>query len=188
IGVSSYVELCGVGPSAIMAGGGWEAGSVRVERTGKVTVATGTSPHGQGTETALAQIAAEGIGVPIEDVSVIHGDTSLGPFGVGTFGSRAVAVGGAAILMSIEKVQAKAKRIAAHTLEALPEDMVYEAGKAFIQGHPDKGVTIQEIAATAWNAVGLPPDTEPGLEFTSYFEPSNMTFPFGSHVAVVEVD
>jgi len=126
--------------------------------------------------------------VPIDDVTVIHGDTALVPFGVGTFGSRATAVGGAAIVMSVDKVIAKAKRFAGHILEALPDDIVYEDGRAFVQGHPDKGLTLPEIAAAAWNAGNLPPDTEPGLEFTSYFEPSNFTFPFGAHLAVVEVE
>ena len=188
IGLSTYVEICGIGPSAIVPGGGWEGGTVRLERSGKVTVLTGTSPHGQGGETAFAQIVAEGIGVPFEDVTVIHGDTAQVPFGIGTFGSRAIAIGGTAIVMSVEKVKAKAKKFAGQMLEASPDDLVYEDGKIYVQGHADKAITIQEIAAAAWGGRVLPPDTEPGLEATSYFEPSNCTFPFGAHVAIVEID
>ena len=188
IGLSTYVEICGIGPSAAMPGGGWESGSVRVERSGKVTVLTGVSPHGQGQETSFAQIVAEELGVPFEDVTVIHGDTAKVPFGIGTFGSRALAVGGAAIVMSLAKVKEKAKRFAGHMLEASPAELVYEDGRIFVPGHAESGLTIQEVASAAWNAANLPPDTEPGLEATSYFEPSNFTFPFGAHVAVVEVD
>jgi len=188
IGVSTYVEICGIGPSAMVPGGGWEGGSVRVERTGKVTVLTGTSPHGQGGETAFSQIVAEELGVPMDDVTVLHGDTSQVPFGVGTFGSRAIAIGGTAIVMSVEKVKEKAKKFAGLMLEASPDDLVYESGRIFVPGHEDKGVTIQEVANAAWGGTVLPPDTEPGLEATSYFEPSNCTFPFGAHVCVVEID
>ena len=188
IGLSTYVEICGIGPSAIVPAGGWEGGTVRVERTGKVTVLTGTSPHGQGGETAFAQIVAEEIGVPIEDVTVIHGDTAQVPFGIGTFGSRAIAIGGTAIMMSVGKVKEKAKRFAGHMLEAAPADVIYDQGRLYVQGHADKALTIQEVAWAAWDGRHLPADTEPGLETTSYFEPSNCTFPFGAHVAVVEVD
>jgi carbon-monoxide dehydrogenase large subunit len=188
IGLSTYVEICGIGPSAIVPGGGWEGGTVRLERSGKVTVLTGTSPHGQGGETAFSQLVAEGLGVPFEDVTVIHGDTGQVPFGIGTFGSRAIAIGGTAIMMSVEKVKEKAKKFAGQMLEAQPDDLVYDAGKIYVQGHADKAITIQEIAAAAWGGRNLPPDTEPGLDATSYFEPPNCTFPFGAHVAVVEVD
>jgi carbon-monoxide dehydrogenase large subunit len=188
IGVSTYVEICGIGPSAMVPGGGWEGGTVRVERTGKVTVLTGTSPHGQGGETAFSQIVADEIGVPMEDVTVIHGDTGQVPFGIGTFGSRAIAIGGTAIVMSVQKVKEKAKKFAGQMLEAAPEDLTYESGRIFIPGHEDSGVTIQEVANAAWGGTVLPPGTEPGLEETSYFEPSNCTFPFGAHVCVVEVD
>jgi carbon-monoxide dehydrogenase large subunit len=188
IGVSTYVEICGIGPSAMVPGGGWEGGTVRVERTGKVTVLTGTSPHGQGGETAFSQIVAEEIGVPLDDVTVIHGDTGQVPFGIGTFGSRAIAVGGPAIVMSTQKVKDKAKKFAGHMLEAQPDDIVYDSGRLYVEGHADKAITIQEVANAAWSGTVLPPDTEPGLEATSYFEPSNCTFPFGSHVCLVEVD
>jgi carbon-monoxide dehydrogenase large subunit len=188
IGLSSYVEICGIGPSAIVPGGGWEGGTVRLERSGKATVLTGTSPHGQGGETAFAQIVADGIGIPFDDVTVIHGDTGQVPFGIGTFGSRAIAIGGTAIVMSVEKVKEKAKKFAGQMLEASPDDLVYDAGRIYVQGHADKAITIQEVAGAAWSGRVLPPDTEPGLEATSYFEPPNCTFPFGVHVAVVEVD
>jgi carbon-monoxide dehydrogenase large subunit len=188
IGIAAYVEICGIGPSAIVPGGGWEGGTVRLERSGKVTVLTGTSPHGQGGETAFSQIVADGIGVPFEDVTVIHGDTGQVPFGIGTFGSRAIAIGGTAIVMSVEKVKEKAKKFAGQMLEASPDDLVYDSGKIYVQGHADKAITIQEVAGAAWGGRVLPPDTEPGLEATSYFEPPNCTFPFGVHVAVVEVD
>jgi carbon-monoxide dehydrogenase large subunit len=188
IGISTYVEICGLGPSFMVPGGGWESGTVRIERSGKVTVLTGTSPHGQGGETTFAQIIADELGVPYDDVTVIHGDTAQVPFGIGTFGSRAVAVGGAALMMSVGKIKEKAKRFAGQMLEALPSDLVYDKGMIFVQGQPDKGVTIQEVAGAAWNALNLPPDTEPGLNETSYFEPTNATFPFGAHVCLVEVD
>jgi carbon-monoxide dehydrogenase large subunit len=188
IGLSTYVEICGIGPSAMVPGGGWEGGTVRVERTGKVTVLTGTSPHGQGGETAFSQIVAEEIGVPIEDVTVLHGDTGVVPFGIGTFGSRAIAIGGTAIVMSVQKVKEKAKKFAGQMLEAQPDDIVYDAGRLYVEGHADKALTIQEVANAAWSGTVLPPGTEPGLEETSYFEPSNCTFPFGAHVCFVEVD
>jgi carbon-monoxide dehydrogenase large subunit len=188
IGLSTYVEICGIGPSAMVPGGGWEGGTVRVERTGKVTVLTGTSPHGQGGETAFSQIVAEEIGVPIEDVTVLHGDTGVIPFGIGTFGSRAIAIGGTAIVMSVQKVKEKAKKFAGQMLEAQPDDIVYDAGRLYVEGHADKALTIQEVANAAWSGTVLPPGTEPGLEETSYFEPSNCTFPFGAHVCLVEVD
>jgi carbon-monoxide dehydrogenase large subunit len=188
IGLSTYVEICGIGPSAMVPGGGWEGGTVRVERTGKVTVLTGTSPHGQGGETAFSQIVAEGLGVPFEDVTVLHGDTSQVPFGIGTFGSRAIAIGGTAIVMSVQKVKEKAKKFAGQMLEAQPDDIVYDAGRIYVEGHEDKALTIQEVANAAWSGTVLPPDTEPGLEATSYFEPSNCTFPFGAHVCFLEVD
>jgi carbon-monoxide dehydrogenase large subunit len=188
IGVSTYVEICGIGPSAMVPGGGWEGGSVRVERTGKVTVLTGTSPHGQGGETAFSQIVADELGVPFEDITVLHGDTSQVPFGIGTFGSRAIAIGGTAIVMSAQKVKEKAKKFAGQMLEAQPDDLVYNNGRIYVEGHEDKALTIQEVANAAWSGTVLPPDTEPGLEATSYFEPSNCTFPFGAHVCLVEVD
>jgi carbon-monoxide dehydrogenase large subunit len=188
IGVSTWVEICGMGPSVAVPGGGWEMGGVRVERSGTVTVHTGASPHGQGQETTFAQIVADELGVPIENITVLHGDTAIITHGVGTFGSRGLAVGGAALVMSIEKVKDKARRFAAHLMDANYDDLVYERGGAFVRGSPDRGMTLAQISDAAWGAVNLPPGEEPGLQATSFFEPSNFTFPFGTHIAVVEID
>jgi carbon-monoxide dehydrogenase large subunit len=188
IGLSTYVEICAMGPSAAMPAGGWESGTVRVEPTGKVTVLTGTSPHGQGQETSFAQIVADELGVDLDDITVIHGDTAVVASGIGTFGSRATAVGGTAVLQAAEKVREKARAIAAHLLEADPEDLVFSDGKFSVKGVPKKGITIQQIALEAHIAKKLPKKMEPGLSATSVFEPSNFTFPFGTHICVVELD
>jgi carbon-monoxide dehydrogenase large subunit len=188
IGVSTYTEICGIGPSAALPAAGWESGTVRIEASGKVTVLTGSSPHGQGQETSFAQLAADELGVPIDDIVVLHGDTSVVATGVGTFGSRNTAVGGAAMMMCLVKVKDKATRLAAHLMEAMPADMVYSEGRIYVKGHPDKAMTIQEVAAAAYRAVGLPEEMEPGMEATSFFEPTNFTFPFGAHIAQVEID
>jgi len=188
IGLSSYVEICGMGPSSAMPFAAWESSTVRVEPSGKVTVLTGTSPHGQGQETSFAQLAAEELGVPLDDVVVLHGDTAQVPYGVGTFGSRATVVGGTALLLALGSVKEKAKRLAAHLLEASVEDVVYEGGKLYVRGMPAKALTLQEVAKVAYRAARLPKEIEPGLEATRRFEPPNFTYPFGTHVAVVEVD
>ena len=193
IGLSTYVEICGLAPSAVVTSlglqyGAWESALVRFHPTGKVTLYTGSSSHGQGHETTFAQIAASELGIPMEDVSVVHGDTSQMQFGVGTFGSRSAAVGGTAIHMAVEKVKDKAKRLAAHLLEAAEADIVYEDGKLFVAGAPAKAKTIREIAFATHMASSLPEGMEPGLEALSYFDPKNFTWPFGTHIAVVEVD
>jgi aerobic carbon-monoxide dehydrogenase large subunit len=188
IGISTYVEICGIGPSSAISTGGWESATVRVEPTGKVTVLTGASPHGQGQETTFAQIVADELGVDIDDVTVVHGDTAMVQYGIGTFGSRAAAVGGAALMLSLGKVKDKSKRLAAQMLEASPADMVFEEGKIYVRGSPDRAVTFFQVAKAAYRGLNLPPDTEPGLEATSSFEPSNFTFPFGAHACIVEVD
>jgi len=180
IGISTYVEICGIG--------GWESATVRVDQTGKATVLTGSSPHGQGQETSFAQVAADELGLPLDDVLVLHGDTSVVATGVGTFGSRAMAVGGGAVVMSTTKVKEKAKQIASHMMEARPDDVVYSEGRIYVKGHAEKGLTLAEVAAAAWAGADLPPDTEPGLEATSHFNPPGATFPFGAHIAVVEID
>jgi aerobic carbon-monoxide dehydrogenase large subunit len=187
IGVSTWVEICGFGPSAATPAGGWEYGSVRVERTGKIVVSTGTSPHGQGQETSFAQIVADQFGVPIEDVTVIHGDTAMVPQGIGTFGSRATVVGGAAVLKASIQVKDKMKKFAAHLMDASEDDLEFTDGRIGVAGSPDRSMAFAEVAGAALAAANLPPDTEPGLEATSYFEPPNFTFPFGTHAAVVEV-
>src|ERR1044071_7151045 len=220
IGVSTYVEICALGPSQAMPAGGWESATVRIEPTGKVTVLTGASPHGQGQETSFAQIAADELGVDINDVTVIHGDTGVVQYGIGTFGSRATAVGGTAVYVAIQKLKEKAHKIASHMLEADASRVSFEGGKYSLskaaaaaasattgtsdpvvpvgeapagalpepQTEGKTSLTIQEIALAAHVAKELPPDTEPGLSATYFFEPKNFTFPFGTHIAVVEVD
>jgi len=218
IGLSSYVEICALGPSQAMPAGGWESATVRIEPTGKVTILTGASPHGQGQETSFAQIAADELGVGINDVTVIHGDTGVVQYGIGTFGSRATAVGGTAVFIAIEKLKEKAAKIAAHMMQCDASRVSFEAGcyttkqanAATATGTSEPVVpvgegpagalnevptpngrdkiTIQEIALAAHVAKELPPDTEPGLSATYFFEPKNFTFPFGTHVCVVEID
>ena len=188
IGFSTYVEICAMGPSAALPAGGWESGTVRMDFTGKATVLTGVSPHGQGEETTFAQIVSDDLGVPIEDVAVLHGDTAVVPNGIGTFGSRGISVGGTAVYMATQKVREKAEAIAANVLECSTDDLEFEDGKFTVKGVPDKGITIQEVALQAHVATKLPAGMEPGLQATSVFEPSNFTFPFGTHICVVEVD
>jgi aerobic carbon-monoxide dehydrogenase large subunit len=217
IGMSSYVEICALGPSQAMPAGGWESATVRIEPTGKVTVMTGASPHGQGQETSFAQIAADELGVDLHDITVIHGDTAIVQYGIGTFGSRATAVGGTAVLIAIQKLKEKAAKIAAHILQCEASALAFEAGRYYRPAkaaaattelseaevpvgeapagalpEPDtegrSTLTIQEIALIAHIAKELPPDTEPGLSATYFFEPKNFTFPFGTHICVVEID
>ncbi len=187
IGISTYVEICAMGPSAALPAGGWESATVRVEPTGKVTVLTGISPHGQGEETTFAQIVGDMLGVDINDVLVVHGDTSIVQYGIGTFGSRGIAVGGAALACATEKVAVKAKKLAAHLLGADETGLSFENGK-FVGAPDDKSLTIQEVALAAHTAANIPPDFEPGLTASHFFEPKNFTFPFGTHICVVEVD
>jgi aerobic carbon-monoxide dehydrogenase large subunit len=187
IGTSTYVEICAMGPSAAMPAGGWESATVRVEPTGKVTVLTGISPHGQGEETAFAQIVADMLGVDLDDILVIHGDTSIVQYGIGTFGSRGIAIGGTAVAMATEKVVNKARKMAAHLIGADEESITFENGK-FVGSPTDKSVTIQEVALASHIASNIPTDFEPGLVASHFFEPKNFTFPFGTHICVVEVD
>ncbi|HEX3558649.1 MAG TPA: xanthine dehydrogenase family protein molybdopterin-binding subunit [Pyrinomonadaceae bacterium] len=228
IGVSTYVEICALGPSQAMPAGGWESATVRIEPTGTVTVLTGASPHGQGQETSFAQLAADELGVDLNDVTVVHGDTAIVQYGIGTFGSRATAVGGTAVFIAIERLKEKALKIAAHMLgtdagnvafaegtfslkeakkaaaaagdgkaaadsDEVPEPVVpVGEGPAGALPEPEtegrKRVTIQDVALAAHLARELPPDTEPGLSATYFFEPKNFTFPFGTHICVVEID
>jgi carbon-monoxide dehydrogenase large subunit len=182
IGLSTYVEICAMGP------GSGEYGSVSVEPSGKVTVLTGVSPHGQGQETSFAQIVADELGVELDEITVLHGDTAVVESGVGTFGSRATAVGGAAVLQAAERVKEKAREIAAHLLEADPEDIVFTGGKFSVRGVPKKNLTLKQIAREAHAAGKLRKGTASGLSAAAVFEPSNFTFPFGAHVCVVEVE
>jgi carbon-monoxide dehydrogenase large subunit len=193
IGIATYVEICGMAPSQVLGAvgagaGGWESATVRVHPSGKVTVYSGASSHGQGHETAFAQIVGDGLGVPFEDVEVVHGDTAQVQFGIGTFGSRSAAVGGMAAVMSVNKIEEKAKKIAAFLLEAAEADLLFEGGQFFVKGTPGRGITIQQVAFAAYVPHKYPTGLEPGLEATSFYDPSNFTWPFGSHVAVVEVD
>ncbi len=217
IGISTYVEICALGPSQAMPAGGWESATVRIEPTGKVTVLTGASPHGQGQETSFAQIAADELGVDLNDVTVIHGDTGVVQYGIGTFGSRATAVGGTAVLVAIQKLKEKANKIAAHMLKAEATRLIFEGGRYSVQAtkaaaageveepvmpvaeapagalpephiNGKSSVTIQDVALAAHIAKDLPPDTEPGLSATYFFEPKNFTFPFGTHICAVEID
>lgn len=187
IGLSTYVEICAMGPSSRMPAGGWEFGMVRVEPTGKVTVYSGTSPHGQGEETSFAQITAEGLGIPFDDVTVYHGDTSVVQHGIGTFGSRTTAVGGTAVFRATERIRKKMARLAAHRLGVKPGDLEFRDGKV---GTSDgsKSMAFGDVVGEAYYARQLPPGVEPGLTEQYVFEPANYTFPFGAHVAVTEVD
>lgn len=193
VGFSTYIEICGMAPSAVAASLGagaglWESSTVRVHPTGKVTVYTGTSPHGQGHETTLAQIAAEELGVPLDHVEVIHGDTDKQQFGTGTFGSRSLAVGGAALVMSLKKVKDKARKIAAHQLGVPEKQVVFESGAFHVEDIREKQMTFGQVVGEAYNAKNLPKGMEPGLEAVSFFDPKNFTWPFGCHIAVVEID
>ena len=194
IGLSAYVEICGAAPSAVAGtlgarAGLWESANVRIHMTGKVSVFTGSSSHGQGHETAFAQLVSSELGIPVEDIDVIHGDTSQIQMGTGSFGSRSAAVGGGAIHMSTTKIKEKAKNLGAHILEASEEDIEFEDGKLFVRGAPSEGKTIQEIAlASYYYTEDIPEDMEPGLEAMSFFDPKNFTWPGGTHIAVVEID
>jgi carbon-monoxide dehydrogenase large subunit len=188
IGVSTYVEVCGLGPSKAMAAGGWEWGCVRIEISGKVTVITGTTPHGQGQETSFAQIAADRLGIPIDDIVVLRGDTATAHFGRDTYGSRATALGGTAIAMSIDKIIEKTKTLAAALLNSTPGEIEFGNGLFFVRGKEEANIGWGQIASEAYVAKNLPPGFEPGLEASSFFEPGNFTFPFGTHIAAVEVD
>ena len=193
IGVSCYCEICGIGPSQIagavgFGGGLWEGAIVRFYATGKVNIFVGTSPHGQGEETTFAQILSDELGVPVDDVEVIHGDTDNTPMGWGTYGSRTTVLSGAAIALSARKIKDKGRALAAHLLEAAEEDIEYDNGSFFVRGSPDQNQSIQNIALMANVAWNMPEGMEPGLEATTFYDTPNFSFPFGTHVAVVKVD
>jgi carbon-monoxide dehydrogenase large subunit len=182
VGVSTYVEICAMGP------GFWEYGKVEVEPDGKVNVYSGASPHGQGQKTSFAQIVADQLGVELDDIRVIHGDTKSVAKGIGTFGSRATAVGGIAVYQAAEKVKEQARELASHIFEVDADDLVFADGKFNVKGVPRKGLTIQQIARQARGATNLPGNLPRELAADATFEPSNFTFPFGTHICVVEVD
>jgi carbon-monoxide dehydrogenase large subunit len=193
IGISTYIEACGPAPSAVAGSLGaqaglWESATVRVHPTGSVTVYTGSHSHGQGHETTFAQLVADDLGIPMEHVEIVHGDTGAIPFGMGTYGSRSAAVGGSAIHVCLQKLKEKGRKIAAHLLEAAEGDIVFEGGKFFVKGSPDRAKAWGEVVLMAYLAHNLPQGMEPGLETTSFYDPVNFTFPFGAHVAVVEAD
>ena len=193
IGVATYVEICGLGPSQVAGaigfqGGLWESAIVRVHPSGKVHVFIGASPHGQGEETTFAQVVSDELGFPVNDIKIVHGDTDNTPMGWGTYGSRTTAVGGAALAVATRKIKEKAKLLASHLLEAAVEDMDYADGKFFVKGFPDRHKTIQDIALMANVAWNMPAGMEAGLEASSFYDPPNFTYPFGAHVALVEVD
>lgn len=188
IGLSTYVEICALGPSKIMAAGGWEWGCVRIEMSGKVTVITGTTPHGQGQETSFAQIIGDQLGVRMEDIVVLRGDTASAHYGRDTYGSRATALGGTALIMCVEKILVKAKKLAAHLLGVKAGQILFRDGKFFPKGKPKKSIDWTQLAQEAYVAKNLPPNFEPGLEASSFFEPKNCTYPFGAHIVAVEVD
>jgi carbon-monoxide dehydrogenase large subunit len=195
VGFSTYTEICGLAPSRVTGPSGfglqtglWESAMVRVHITGAVTVFTGTSPHGQGLETTIAQVVADRLGTDPANVEVIHGDTGTGPQGLGTYGSRSSAVGGEAAARATGKVADKARRIVAHQLEADVDDIELRDGKFSVKGSPDKGMTLGEIAGAAYIPENLPEGMEPGLEELAFYDPENFVFPFGAHACVVDVD
>ncbi len=185
IGISTYGEICAIGPSPATPAGGWESATVKIEPTGKVTVMTGASPHGQGEETTFAQIAADELGVDIDDVLVVHGDTAVVQYGIGTFGSRGTAIGGTALYYALQDLKAKVKKFGAMLLGTEKATL---SGGACTDESSGKSVSFAEIAGAAYRAHKLPPDTEPGLVATRFWEPPNFTFPFGAHIVVSEVD
>ncbi len=193
IGFSTYIEACSIAPSKVVGSLGaqaglYESGKVRVHPTGGVTVYTGSHSHGQGHETTFSQLVADELGIPMEQIEIVHGDTGAIPFGMGTYGSRSASVGGTALLMSLRKIKEKGKKIAAHLLEASPNDMEYVNGQFQVKGAPGKAVPFGQVALTAYVPHNYPEGLEPGLEETSFYDPSNFCFPFGAHACVVEVD
>ncbi|MGZ7017301.1 MAG: xanthine dehydrogenase family protein molybdopterin-binding subunit [Acidimicrobiia bacterium] len=193
IGLCTYVEMCGLAPSRVLASlnysaGGWESATVRVLPTGKVQVVTGTAPHGQGHETSWSMIVADRLGVPAEDVDVLHSDTAISPHGLDTYGSRSLSVGGTAVYMACEKVVEKARAIVAHQLEAAEADLEFVEGEFRVRGTPARAMAIQAVAFEAFTAHDLPDGMEPNLDGDITWDPPNFTFPFGVHIAVVEID
>jgi carbon-monoxide dehydrogenase large subunit len=192
IGLATYTEMCGLAPSRILgallyAAGGWDAATIRCLPTGSVQVFIGTSPHGQGHVTTFSQIVADRLGVPLEQVEVIHGDTSTMQLGLDTYGSRSLAVGGVALYNAAEKIIEKSKAVVSHKLEVSPEDLQYEHGRFTVAG-TDKAMTVQDAALHAFTAHDLPDGMEPGLEATFVYDPPNFSWPGGAHVAVLEID
>lgn len=192
IGFSTYIEACGIAPSAVVGALGaraglYESAQVRVQPTGKVSVYTGSHSHGQGHETTFAQVVADKFGIALDDVEIVHGDSESVAFGMGTYGSRSLAVGGSAIMKSIDKVLEKGAKIAAHKLEAAEGDLEFANGKWTVKG-TDKSIGFGDVALTAYVPHDYPQGLEPGLDFSSFYDPANFTYPFGAHICIVEVD
>ena len=192
IGFSTYIEACGIAPSAVVGSLGarvglYDAASIRVHPTGKVTIFVGAHSHGQGHETTFAQIVADSFGIGMDDVNVLHGDTENVPFGMGTYGSRSLAVCGSAIMKSVDKVKEKGARIAAHKLECTPEDLEFANGSWNVKG-TEKSVGFGDVALTAYVPHDYPENEEPGLDFASFYDPTNFVYPFGAHICVVKID
>jgi carbon-monoxide dehydrogenase large subunit len=193
VGFSTYTEMCGLAPSRILgairyAAGGWDSATIRFQPLGSVQVITGTSPHGQSHETAWAQIVGDMLGVEVDDIEVLHGDTAVSQLGMDTYGSRSLSVGGVALWHAGEKVIAKAREIVAHQLEVSPDDLDYDGGTFSVKGSPEKTMTVKEAALQAWTAHNLPDGMEPGIQETAVYDPPNFSWPAGAHAAVVEVD
>jgi aerobic carbon-monoxide dehydrogenase large subunit len=193
VGISTYFEMCGLAPSRVLASlnysaGGWEAATVRILATNKVQVVTGATPHGQGHETSWSMIVAEKLGVSPDDVDVLHSDTALSPLGLDTYGSRSLVVGGVAIDMACDRVIDKAKKIAAHQLECSEDDLDFVAGTFSVRGTPDRSMPLAAVAFEAFTAHNLPDGLEPNLEAHVTYDPPNFSWPFGTHICVVEVD
>jgi len=193
IGISTYLEACGIAPSAVVGSLGaraglYECGQIRVHPTGSVSVFTGSHSHGQGHETTFAQLVSDGLGIPIENVEIIHGDTNKVPFGMGTYGSRSLAVGGSALVKAMDKIITKATKIAAHLMEAAAADVEFKNGNFTVKG-TDKSVPFGQVALTAYVPHNYPiTELEPGLEETAFYDPLNFTYPGGTHICEVEID
>jgi aerobic carbon-monoxide dehydrogenase large subunit len=188
LGLSMYVEVCGLGPSSALPTGGWEHAQVTIERDGRISATTGASPHGQGNETTFAQMLADQFSVPIDHISIHHGDTAVVKQGIGSFGSRSQAVGGMAIHLAGGKVKAKMAKFAAALLEAHEDDIVFENGRIGVRGAPASAKSFSEVASYAYVPVPLPAGLEPGLSEEAFFEPGNNTYPFGCHISMLEID
>jgi carbon-monoxide dehydrogenase large subunit len=193
IGFSTFTEMCGLAPSRVLGSlsygaGGWENAAIRMLPTGKVEVVTGSTPHGQGHETAWSQLVADSLGVPFEDIEVLHGDTAIATRGMDTYGSRSLVVGGAAVMKAADKVIAKARKVAAHLLEASEDDLEFSAGSFSVRGTPGTGVSIQEVALATFAAHNFPDGVEPSIDAEATFDPVNFSFPHGTHICAMEVD
>ncbi|MCF6744455.1 xanthine dehydrogenase family protein molybdopterin-binding subunit [Blastococcus sp. KM273128] len=193
IGVSTFTEMCGLAPSRVLGSlsfgaGGWEHAAIRMLPTGKVEVVTGSTPHGQGHETAWSQLVADALGVPFEDVEVLHGDTAIASRGLDTYGSRSLVVGGSAVVKAADKVIAKARKVAAHLLEASEDDLEFSGGRFSVRGTPGAGLGIQEIALAIFAAHDYPEGIEPSIDAEATFDPENFSFPHGTHLCAMEVD